>query len=46
MTRIVTKRRLSEEVYRVEVEAPLVARERLHYFWPACVIIKRGGVRL
>ncbi len=28
MTRILSKRRLSEEVYRVEVEAPLVARER------------------
>ena len=28
MTTIVSKRRLSEEVYRFEVEAPLVARER------------------
>jgi ferredoxin--NADP+ reductase len=28
MTKILSKRRLSEEVYRVEVEAPLVARER------------------
>lgn len=28
MHRIVSKRRLSEEVYRIEVEAPLVARER------------------
>jgi len=28
MTRIVEKRRLSEEVWRIEVEAPLVARER------------------
>jgi ferredoxin--NADP+ reductase len=28
MTTIVSKRRLSDEVYRLEVEAPLVARER------------------
>ena len=28
MTSILSKRRLSEEVYRLEVEAPLVARER------------------
>ena len=28
MSRIVSKRRLSDEVYRIEVEAPLVARER------------------
>ena len=28
MSRILAKRRLSEEVYRIEVEAPLVARER------------------
>ncbi|MGA2547072.1 MAG: sulfide/dihydroorotate dehydrogenase-like FAD/NAD-binding protein [Rectinemataceae bacterium] len=28
MTRILSKRLLSEEVYRIEVEAPLVARER------------------
>jgi ferredoxin--NADP+ reductase len=28
MNKILTKRRLSEEVYRIEVEAPLVARER------------------
>jgi ferredoxin/flavodoxin---NADP+ reductase len=28
MTRIISKRRLSEEVYRLEVEAPLVAAER------------------
>jgi ferredoxin--NADP+ reductase len=28
MTRILSKRKLSDEVYRIEVEAPLVARER------------------
>jgi ferredoxin--NADP+ reductase len=28
MTKVVSKRRLSDEVYRFEVEAPLVARER------------------
>ena len=29
MTKILSKRLLSEEVYRIEVEAPLVARERM-----------------
>lgn len=28
MARILAKRRLSEEVYRMEIEAPNVARER------------------